>query len=106
MLVSPIAFENQSAKRDLPNGEKENANLTLYAAAIERVAKKHGLTFIDLFTPTKALYAKAKQPLTTGGFVADGRRLPGHVARDARHRHVRASVAHVEGRPRARSTPR
>lgn len=69
VLVSPVAYENQSASRDLPNGEKENANLILYAAAIENVAKKHGLTFIDLFTPTKALYAAARQPLTTLGFV-------------------------------------
>ncbi|MBV6498618.1 MAG: hypothetical protein CJBNEKGG_00844 [Prosthecobacter sp.] len=69
VLVSPVAFENQSASRDLPNGEKENANLILYAAAIENVAKRHGLTFIDLFTPTKALYATARQPLTTLGFV-------------------------------------
>ena len=69
VLVSPIAFENLSAKRDLPNGEKENANLILYSAAIETVAKKRGVTFIDLFSPMKALYAKAQQPLTTGGFV-------------------------------------
>ena len=69
VLVSPVAFENQSAKRDLPDGEKENANLALYTAAIEKVAKKNNLTFIDLFTPTKALYAKAKKPLTTGGFI-------------------------------------
>ena len=69
VLVSPIAFENQSKRRDLPNGEKENANLVLYAGAVEAVAKKNGLTFIDLFNPTKALYAKAAKPLTTGGFV-------------------------------------
>ena len=69
VLVSPIAYENQSAKRDLPNGEKENANLKLYAAAVESVAKKRGLTFIDLFTPTKALYEQAKAPFTTGGFI-------------------------------------
>ncbi len=69
VLLSPIAYEDQSAKRDLPKGDAENANLTLYAAAMERVAKKRGLTFIDLFTPTKAIYAKAQQPFTTGGFV-------------------------------------
>ncbi|CAN5829808.1 hypothetical protein BH11VER1_BH11VER1_04380 [soil metagenome] len=69
VLVSPIAYENLSAKRDLPSGEKENANLILYASAIEKVAKKHNLTFIDLFSPTKALYGKAKEPLTTGGFI-------------------------------------
>ena len=69
VLVSPIAYENQSAKRDLPTGEKENTNLILYAGAIQRVAQKHSLTFIDLFKPTLELYAKAEQPLTTGGFV-------------------------------------
>jgi len=69
VLASPIAFENQSTKRDLPNGEKENASLILYAAAVEAVARKHGLTYIDLFTPTKELYARASAPLTTLGFV-------------------------------------
>ena len=69
VLVSPIAYENQSAKRDLPDGVKENANLALYTKAIAAVAKKHGLTFIDLFSPTQALYRTAKEPLTTGGFI-------------------------------------
>lgn len=69
VLVSPIAYENQSAKRDLPNGEKENANLLLYAAAIEKVAKKHALTYIDLFSPSKAVYAQGGEVFTTGGFV-------------------------------------
>lgn len=69
VLVSPVAFENQSARRDLPNGEKENANIALYAAAVAKVAEKNQLTFIDLFKPTLELYAKAEQPLTTGGFI-------------------------------------
>ena len=69
VLVSPVPFENQSAKRDLPSGAMENANLIIYAAAIESVAKKRSLTFIDLITPLKTAYAKAKEPLTTGGFV-------------------------------------
>ncbi len=69
VLVSPIAYENQSAQRDLPDGTKENANLALYTQAIASVAKKHGLTFIDLFNPTQALYRTAREPLTTGGFI-------------------------------------
>ncbi|MEY5027474.1 MAG: hypothetical protein RLZZ244_3002 [Verrucomicrobiota bacterium] len=69
VLVSPIAFEDQSGKRDLPNGEKENANLRLYSEAVQRVAAKRGLTFIDLFSATKALYPKAERPLTTLGFI-------------------------------------
>ncbi len=69
VLASPIAFEDQSAERDLPNGEKENANLILYSASVETVAKKHGLTFIDLFSNTKKLYHNSDQFLTTAGFV-------------------------------------
>jgi hypothetical protein len=69
VLVSPVAYEDQSAKRDLPKGDVENSNLLLYAAAIEKVAKKHSLTYIDLFSPTKAIYAKGGEAFTTGGFV-------------------------------------
>jgi mono/diheme cytochrome c family protein/glucose/arabinose dehydrogenase len=69
VLVSPIAYENLSKGRDIPDGTKENANLKLYTAAMERVAKKRSLTFIDLFTPTQELYAKAKVPFTTSGFI-------------------------------------
>ena len=69
VLVSPIAFEDLSKQRDLPNGKQENANLELYAAAMERVAKKHGLTYIDLFKPTLAAYGQAKTPYTINGFA-------------------------------------
>lgn len=69
VLVSPIAYENQSAKRDLPKGDAENANLLLYSAATETVARKHKLTFIDLFTPTKEIYSKGGEFFTTGGFI-------------------------------------
>ena len=69
VLVSPIAFENLSAKRDLPTGDRENANLALYAGAMERVAKVNGLTYVDFFNATKALYADAKAPFTINGFA-------------------------------------
>lgn len=69
VLVSPIAYEDQSKQRDLPDGKAENANLALYAAAIESVAKKHGLTYIDLFTPTQRLYETTEEPFTAGGFI-------------------------------------
>jgi hypothetical protein len=69
VLVSPIAFENLSAKRDLPDGKKENVNLELYTAAMERVARKNGLTFVDLFHPTLASYANRKTPFTINGFA-------------------------------------
>ena len=70
VLVSPIAFEDLSGKKDLPNGKKENANLKLYSEAVRTVAKKHGLTYVDFFTPTLARYAKKSLPsLTINGFA-------------------------------------
>ncbi|MEY4005748.1 MAG: hypothetical protein RLZZ221_1844 [Verrucomicrobiota bacterium] len=69
VLVSPIAFEDLSATRDLPDGRKENSNLALYAAAIGRVASRNKLTFIDLFAPTKARYDRPGRPFTINGFA-------------------------------------
>jgi mono/diheme cytochrome c family protein/glucose/arabinose dehydrogenase len=69
VLVSPIAFENLSARRDLPSGAKENANLALYTAAIQRVAQRHALTYIDLFQPTRQRYGRAARPFTINGFA-------------------------------------
>jgi mono/diheme cytochrome c family protein/glucose/arabinose dehydrogenase len=69
VLVSPIAFEDLSKTKDLPDGTVENANLKLYTAAMERVAKKHSLTFVDLFTPTREIFAKTTGPFTTSGFI-------------------------------------
>lgn len=69
VLVSPIAFEDQSASRDLPDGKVANTNLALYTAAISSVAHKHGLTYIDLFHPTKEIMESDPSPFTTGGFI-------------------------------------
>jgi mono/diheme cytochrome c family protein/glucose/arabinose dehydrogenase len=69
VLVSPIAFEDRSdATLTLPDGTRENANLALYTAAIQRTAAKHELTFIDLFTPTRSAF-EAK---TGGHFTING----------------------------------
>jgi len=70
MLVSPIAFEDLSAKRDLPNGKAENASLALYAEAVRKVAAKHGLTYVDFFGATQARFAQRDlPPLTINGFA-------------------------------------
>jgi len=69
VLVSPIAFEDLSATRDLPDGVEENRNLALYTDAMKRVAEKHGLTFIDLFHPSKEAYETAEESLTINGFA-------------------------------------
>ncbi len=57
VLISPVAFE-PTGDPLLPDDKVENANLKLYAAAVGEVAKKHGLAFVDLFTPTEKLFAQ------------------------------------------------
>jgi mono/diheme cytochrome c family protein/glucose/arabinose dehydrogenase len=69
VLVSPIAFENLSAKRDLPDGTKENANLALYAKAMAEVAAARQVEFVDLFDSTAKLYGTLDQPFTRNGFL-------------------------------------
>lgn len=57
VLVSPMAFE-ASGDGFLPEGKTENENLKLYAAAVEEVAKKRSLAFVDLFEATAGLFAQ------------------------------------------------
>ncbi len=66
-LVSPIAFEDLSAKFDLPNGKKENANLALYTNAMKEVAEQNNVLFVDAFTPSQQWYAASKEDLTIDG---------------------------------------
>jgi mono/diheme cytochrome c family protein/glucose/arabinose dehydrogenase len=66
-LVSPIAFENLSDKYDLPNGEKENKNLAIYADAMKEVAIKNQVHFIDALEPSNKWYNESNEPLTIDG---------------------------------------
>ncbi|WP_199200167.1 PVC-type heme-binding CxxCH protein [Adhaeribacter arboris] len=66
-LVSPIAFEDLSAKYDLPNGKQENANLALYTEAMKEVAAKNKVLFVNAFTPTKSWYDTTDEFLTIDG---------------------------------------
>lgn len=83
VLVSPIAFENLSGSRDLPDGKAENLNLELYSKAMAEVAAANKVEFVDVFTPTKSLYSSLKSPYTRNGFLPndDGyRHLGGLIA--------------------------
>lgn len=66
VLVSPIAHER------LPHlvhvdAEARNRELARYTAAMQRVAARHGVPVVDLFTPTHARMAEAPRPLTING---------------------------------------
>ncbi len=66
VLLSPIAHENLKSEH-FPDGSANNANLELYTAALAEVAKANNVQFVDLFHPSKELYAKAAKPLTLNG---------------------------------------
>ena len=84
VLFSPIAHENLH-NPNLPDGAKNNANLALYSAAIKQVADEKQVAYVDLFTLSQALYAKAKLPLTLNGvhLLAEGDRQIGEVIASA-----------------------
>ncbi|QTN33953.1 HEAT repeat domain-containing protein [Akkermansiaceae bacterium] len=69
VLVSPISYENLSAKRDLPDGRAENANLALYTQAMAEVAASTGTEFVDVYKPTHDLYPSSEKPFTRNGFL-------------------------------------
>jgi mono/diheme cytochrome c family protein/glucose/arabinose dehydrogenase/lysophospholipase L1-like esterase len=80
VLFSPIAHENLGDPL-LPDGIANNANLALYTEAIQQVAGEKGVAFVDLFTPSRELYAQADLPLTVNGvhLLPEGNRLLGEV---------------------------
>ncbi|MFN4873560.1 MAG: PVC-type heme-binding CxxCH protein [Akkermansiaceae bacterium] len=80
VLFSPIAHENLKDPL-LPDGVANNVNLALYSEAIKQVATEKSVAFVDLFNPSKELYAKAKSPLTLNGvhLLAEGNRRIGEV---------------------------
>jgi mono/diheme cytochrome c family protein/glucose/arabinose dehydrogenase len=67
-LVSPIAFEDLSARYDLPNGKVENQNLLLYTNAMRDVARQQNVLFVDAFAPSQQWYEASAEPLTIDGF--------------------------------------
>ncbi|MFK5924076.1 MAG: ThuA domain-containing protein [Verrucomicrobiota bacterium] len=66
VLFSPIAHENLNDP-NLPDGKENNRRLALYSRAMAGVAAEKGVLFIDLFSPTKKLYADHSEPLTING---------------------------------------
>lgn len=84
VLISPIAFEDLSATRDLPDGSKENENLALYTQAMKEVATARNTEFLDLFAETSRLYPTLEQPFTRNGFLPNehGYRLLGTALAD------------------------
>jgi glucose/arabinose dehydrogenase/azurin/lysophospholipase L1-like esterase len=66
VLFSPIAHEDLR-NPDLPDGKENNARLEMYTLAMSQVAAARNVRFVDLFAPSKALFASSKTPLTFNG---------------------------------------
>jgi GDSL-like Lipase/Acylhydrolase family/HEAT repeats len=66
VLFSPIAHEDLKNPH-ITNGKKNNADIELYARAMEELAATHGVVFVDLFHLSKQLYESSDQPLTING---------------------------------------
>ncbi|MCY2933758.1 MAG: GDSL-type esterase/lipase family protein [Planctomycetota bacterium] len=75
VIFSPIAFEN-THNPNLPDGSEHNPRLKMYTTAMKEVAADNHAQFVDLFSPTSALFAKSAKPLTINGIhpSADGNR--------------------------------
>jgi glucose/arabinose dehydrogenase/lysophospholipase L1-like esterase len=66
VLFSPIAHEDLKNPL-ITDGKKNNVDIELYSRAMEELAAKHGVVFVDLFHPSKQLYESSDQPLTING---------------------------------------
>lgn len=66
VLFSPLAQENLHDP-NLPDGSANNPNIKLYAEAMAEVARLNRVPFVDLFTASARLYARASHPLTSDG---------------------------------------
>ena len=66
VMFSPIVHENLD-RAHWPDGKAHNANIALYAKAMEEVCKAEGVTYVDLFTPSREACEKIKEPLTSDG---------------------------------------
>ena len=66
VLVSPIAFE-YTGDENLPDGSEHNRRLAMYSEAMQEIANNTHVVFVDLYTPTKALFDSRDERLTHNG---------------------------------------
>ena len=80
VFFSPIAHEDLQDP-NLPNGETNNKNLAIYTQAMREVCESKKVSFVDLFEPSKNLYAKSSKPLTMNGIhlLEDGEKAISEV---------------------------
>ncbi|HEY3857189.1 MAG TPA: HEAT repeat domain-containing protein [Verrucomicrobiae bacterium] len=74
VLFSPAACE-RNQDMNFPDPKHDNENIRLYTTAMAEVARRDGVPFVDLFTPSQQMFAaaaKKRQSLTVNGlFLTD-----------------------------------
>lgn len=69
-LVSPTAIQPMSGSAHGTSGSQgRNKNLTLYTEAMREVAADNGILFIDVFSPSQAIFSRTKKNLTVDGVL-------------------------------------
>lgn len=98
VLFSPIAHEDLK-DRNFPNGRANNKNLAAYTKATEAAAKEAGVAYVDLFNPSKKLYADSDEALTLNGvhLNAEGNRQLSEVIAKALLKKDVSASASLEG---------
>lgn len=66
VMFSPIAHEHLHSPH-LPDGFRNNQRLAIYNQAMQAICKTKDILFVDLFAPTKELYAATDTPFTMNG---------------------------------------
>src|SRR5690606_12533378 len=67
VIVSPIAFEDLSAQKDLPDGTERNKTLQMYTEGMQEIATAHNVLFIDAFSASQDWYNNSEENLTIDG---------------------------------------
>lgn len=66
-IVSPTAFQDLSDLYDGPDASMTNTNLKLYTAAMKDVCLQAGVLFIDVYSPSLAVFESSKVLHTNDG---------------------------------------
>jgi len=72
-IVSPTAVQNLSETHHTPVGETQNKNLALYTKAMKEICAEKKVLFIDLFSPSKAVFDSTKEPMTIDGALLNSK---------------------------------